>query len=155
MHSMNTPLADKPSDLILQAIEDLEKTEASSEYCVDMQSWHLPISAREDKTQPISEVGCHVCLAGSVIAQRSNVMPSEYANPDHFSLDIRDKLRSLDYFRQGKIEEALGAFYQDRVRLWSHYDGPTICWIPAYDPSPSGFKAELRHLAAILKRFHL
>ena len=94
-------LSDLPSEMILQALDDLKKCEDSPAYHIDMSSWHSDISGK-----------CHVCLAGSVIAQRTDIPPSEEVSPADFyqyNETLYNKLCALDSFRHGRIEEGLKA----------------------------------------------
>lgn len=131
-------LPDKLSALILVALEDLEKAEASSRYNISMAIWHLP---KQDRP-------CGVCLAGSVMAFSLGADPNEPCTPSDYSSRIEDKLCALNMVRSGQLSAALeymeqggrgrGRFPNERRVL--------------YEISPDTFKAQLRDLAGRLAR---
>ena len=57
MKILDANLPSKLSDVILIALEDLEKAEKSKEYEIDMDDWYKPNGV------------CKVCFAGAVMAQ--------------------------------------------------------------------------------------
>jgi len=93
-----TKLSENPSELILIALEDLERCEADPRYEVDMGVWHEPF---QDST-------CQVCAAGAVMAQRLDVGINCSIEPVNFNDDIRDKLFAINYLRRGNLHLAFG-----------------------------------------------
>jgi hypothetical protein len=91
-----TKLPDKPSELILIALEDLEKCEADPIYKIDMGTWHEPLSYSK----------CEVCAAGAVMAQSLGARANWYRDPDWFEYPICDKLLAINSLRMGKISMA-------------------------------------------------
>lgn len=93
-------LPDKPSEVLGVAIEDVKKCYADPRYVVDMGHWHTEF-----------ENGCHVCLGGSVIAQRLRPDLGDCFYPERVHCPhARSKLRFLDNVRKGGdeyIDEAL------------------------------------------------
>ena len=124
-------LPDRLSALILVALEDLEKVEASPRYKVRMEIWHLP---QKDY--------CGVCLAGSVIAFSLGADPDVPIQPDDFHHSIDDKLCALNLVRGGDISLALEVIDQEGPA----YNFPHEDMIN-YEDNPHGFKAQLRSVA--------
>jgi hypothetical protein len=93
-----TKLSENPSELILIALEDLERCEADPRYEVDMGVWH----------ENILNSKCEVCAAGAVMAQRLDVGINCSIEPVNFNDDIRDKLFAINYLRRGKLHLAFG-----------------------------------------------
>ncbi len=88
-------LPNKASDLIDLALHDLELCERNSKYKINMQNWH---KLKDDNL-------CHVCLAGSVIAQTLKY-PMKTVLPCHI-INYELELLTLDRFRIGDVMEGL------------------------------------------------
>ncbi len=148
-------LSDVPSELINQAVCDLEKIEANPKYEVNMGVWHKPIIRWQDNAP--TEPKCLVCLAGAVIACELGVLPHEYANIyTHCSREEAQKLSALDDLRNGSIYMGLRALGVDELVIdevntvimkpiqlstgWTHYEN-----------NPIEFKNQLRAIATKLK----
>ncbi len=126
-------LPSKPSELILLALKDLRAVEKSKKYVVEMGEWHTP-DYRDGK--------CAVCLAGAVMAKTLKVSVHDDMLPYRMGIND-DKLRALDYFREGYVQ---GAF---------RYLGITVDWpdkkIAVYEHDAEAFHADMQQLAADLK----
>ena len=95
-------LPDKPSELLILAMEDIERVEADPRYKIDMGSWHEPNGK------------CKVCAAGSVMAKTLKLpinVNSDYEgchvetneqNVD-FDSDTERKLAAINSFRCGDM----------------------------------------------------
>lgn len=131
---MNSPLPDKLSDLILVALDDLEKVENDERYTVNMDWWH-----RSGDT-------CLVCLAGSVMAKSLDVSPDCTRFPNDFDDKTEAKLDALNWARVGDVSYAL-----------YHLDVPSSDYtsldreVADYQDDPEQFKADMREIAAALK----
>jgi hypothetical protein len=130
-------LSDVPSEMILQALEDLESVEKDPAYKVDMLEWHLPATTMRPH--------CEVCFAGAVMARRFDVQPNRYAEPQDFLPAARDKFRALNYFRTGNIVSALRYLHREHPQSL-----PIIVRVPAYDPLVPAFKDKMREIASTL-----
>ena len=101
-------LPDRPSELLQLALDDLRKCEADPRFVIDMRYWLVA------KTNT-----CHVCLAGSVMAQSLGANVEFDCSPGSFDRDTLKKLMALNYFRQGCIQlgyESLGRKRPTQVR---------------------------------------
>ena len=84
------PLADKLSDIIVQAVNDLRSCERSSRYRINMGTWHEADTMYDDEiaghiAAPHGQ--CEVCLAGAWLSRRSDVPPTVDIDPsDRFSV---------------------------------------------------------------------
>lgn len=122
-----------PSELLEQALDDLELCMKEPGYKIDMKTWHTP-----GKTK------CFVCLAGAYLAQTCKV-------PRHISMfpsNINDEklqmqLYALDLFRVGSVENALHDL--------GFEPGPKDRSIPPYSFGPEQFITALRTLVEELK----
>lgn len=131
-------LAKKPSDLMRQAIHDLERAEADSRYSVSMWLWHDEFNGQ-----------CAVCLAGAVIAFSLGMEPNKCASPSTYSHDyIWSRLHALDDFRTGDIR--LGLMMMGLVQLEERVK-PERCKIALYESNPALFKADMLKLADTLE----
>lgn len=139
-------LPSKPSKLIRVALKDLSAAEKAG-MNVNMGCWY-------DKNK---EGGCTVCLAGAVMARHfeldkdEGVAPSTLWSRNLINSQTYDKLRALDFFRSGQIENALeqlglGMSFQDkrRERLYSSMGHR---YMPDYDENPQAFHKALGKLA--------
>jgi hypothetical protein len=133
----------KPSALILLALADLEWAERNPDYAVNMGHWH---SGKNEGRNV-----CTVCFAGAVMAKtlhadsKFDFTPFNFSEPNEIRLDV------IDDFRGGNIglacakldipvfDEDVGA--EVRVRITPYSDDPEL------------FKAEMRLLAKLFKRF--
>lgn len=123
------PLPDKLSELILVALEDLEKAEKHPDYHVDMGLWHCPNGR------------CSVCFAGSVMAFGLGVSHNSRAYPSDFSPQVGDKLSKLNYIRAGIVPMPEGDFVDF---------GAT-----EYERNPERWKTEMVLTAAALSQLGL
>lgn len=128
-------LPDKLSDLILVALEDLEKAEASPKHIIVMWMWHLPRLGLLDNL-------CSVCLAGSVMAFSLGANPSTPRTPGDYSHHINNKLLALNSVRGGDISLALETIDPEGRK---HYFPQE--YMVNYERNPVGFKAQLRSVA--------
>lgn len=134
------PAPTRLSDAIEMALTDLEKCEKDPRYVIDMGNWHFPRRGV-----------CHVCFAGSVMAQTHRVSPGEVVISDEFEDDWRTVFDALDSVRCWCIEDALDRFTSEDARpveldfLEAH---PIH---PSYHLEPDLFKQRQRELAAFLR----
>jgi len=131
-------LPDKPSDLILLAINDLKAVEQSEKYVIDMSTFHDPDYAVNGK--------CAVCFAGSVMAKSLKCVPTKAYDPARFDDKTMKQLYALDSFRQGDIASGfdyLGIHLPDLVR--------SEIEVQDYDDDRELFKEQLTKLAKDLK----
>ena len=122
----------KPSELILLALEDLEKTEKMTDvYRVNMEWYHAPLDNGI----------CNVCLGGAVLAQTVKLTPSMCWGGDADG-NVEGRIFALDSFRTGHIGEGLsemGIQLPFNVR-------PTVR-MRDYERDPVDFKSGLRWIA--------
>lgn len=137
-------LPDKPSALIRLALDDLEKVEKDGRYRVDMTQWH-------GGWRPERDIPCRVCLAGAVMAKTlgTNLRASIVPRDSHDGY----KLRSLNDFREGRIEDGLHWFYalsgDCPVEL---AQGQAYRTLARYDhDAPGKFHADMTRLADFLE----
>lgn len=165
-----TELPDKLSELIEVALQDLECVEQDSRYTINMAKWHDPKVAYAPPTDdPEQPLACSVCLAGAVIAKRSNIAPTEFVLPALLGPDIKSKLEILDHLRAGQVMNALEESARararalntsrvckpdaDREELWDVF-GNTYPITP-YGDSPDAFKRDMRVLQELLRKYGL
>lgn len=123
-------LPDKPSELLLLALEDLQKVESDPRYVVDMGAWHSPNGK------------CRVCLAGAVMAGKLGVTPDQSMTPSRLPEAL--KLRALDFLRVGEIDLAL--------RTLGYYARFGTHGTPAsYHSNRRGFYVDMLGLVGILQ----
>jgi len=137
------PLPDLPSDLILVALEDLEKVEQSPKYMIQMDDWHVP--STDDQGKDV----CEVCLAGAVMAMRLGADPEDDALPEDYGGTLQNKLGALNNFREGYVTYAMRQMGLDENQIVA--TAMLNRNITDYDDDPVAFKAEMRQLAADLK----
>lgn len=137
---MTTRLPEKPSDLILLALEDLSKAEKSDAYDVVMSQWHHPCD---------SDGVCEVCLAGSVMAFSLDADVDDDLSPASLYLNPQDhrRLVALDDFRKGDTAKAFRTLGME----------PPVGFrreinVPPYYVDPAGFKKTLKAFAKRLYR---
>jgi hypothetical protein len=115
-------LPDKPSELLMLAMTDLEIIEKNPKYIISMSNWHDPFEAK-----------CSVCHAGAVMANSLKVPINECVSPNtsDFSDDNNIKLQAIDGFRRGVFAgtlhmlasaDNLPYFYRDDDNEWSISD---------------------------------
>jgi len=134
-----TELPDKPSELILLAINDLEKCEKDPNYEINMSHWHLPSSFSGK---------CYVCLAGSVMSKSLGVEINHYSSPGFFE---GGKLSALNDFREGMFLEGFYAIFGFSInvpKIFKELDG-TIT--QGYHQDSELFKQTMREKAQQLK----
>lgn len=92
--NMSTKLPDKPSELLMLALRDLEITEKDPRYIIEMSTWYeLNYNGK-----------CMVCLAGCVVAQELKPEPRSFTIfPEAFDDDTAKKLRLIDTLRVGVL----------------------------------------------------
>lgn len=123
-------LPDKPSELILVAIDDLVKCEEDPNYSIFMYDWHAPIFKEP----------CYVCLAGSVMAKSLGADVKESLVPSSFDHDTSNKLIALDNFRVGNVQGGM-----QLMNIKNDHNFETIIW--GYSIDPTRFKEEMILLA--------
>ena len=96
----NSSLADIPSEMIMQAIEDTKACELDDKYRINMRTWHGGI----DKNH--SESVCEVCFAGSVMAKSGRVKITKEVEPYDFNVTAKKKFKALNDLRLGDISVA-------------------------------------------------
>lgn len=115
-----------------------------------MDRWHSPYAAGDDLYK--SKV-CHVCLAGSVMAQTLGAKPDDWLFPASYKSSLAAKLNALDCFRIGQIYSGIFQL----ARLNSNLIGLTVLYpkrvpITSYSKSPKKFKSDMRKLAKTLRK---
>lgn len=131
-YDLNNP-PDKPSELILMALEDLEAVERDPEYIVNMDTYHYRYPGV-----------CAVCFAGSVMAKRlgANRLGADVEMdlfPSHFAGWVQH-LRALNDLRCGLTFDA--------GMEWIPCKGVHPREVHSYDDDREAFKADMRKLAA-------
>lgn len=117
---------EKHSEMILLAIQDLERIERDKRYQIDMDShWHQPNSH------------CSVCFAGAVMAKSLKVSRDETFEYDDFGDDWEEVFSFLDHIRLG--------FWNDG------FNERRFPNIKDYKDDPKDFKFQLRCVAAWFK----
>lgn len=94
----NHKLPNKPSELLLLALADLEVIETDSNYLIDMITWHSPF--RPIIGEPYK---CAICLAGAVLAKSFKLKRHVIIDNNDLDTKIGLKLQSLDAFRMGYL----------------------------------------------------
>ena len=126
------PLADKPSEMLRDAVGDLEKCEADPKYSIDMAVWYVWKTPHK----------CFVCLGGAVIAQRLNPTEHGELTSDDFDEATTRKLQALDLFREGDTHNGLC-----ELGLIEDSPNPTIpvnlLNPPIYRHDPEAFKVAM------------
>lgn len=103
-------LPDKPSKLIMAALEDFIQIAQNPKYYFSMSDWH----------QPVRRVNqCAVCFAGAVMANSYATPIDRYASPEYFSHKDYLKFHALNSFRQYGIVQGMnwleGISWSDEV----------------------------------------
>jgi len=92
-------LPDKPSELLILAMEDLEKVEKSDHlYTIDMGSW---------VEHDYYDGKCAVCHAGAVMVGTLGADIKKSYDPSDFDPDTKRKLRAIESIRRGDIDAFL------------------------------------------------
>lgn len=136
-------LPDKPSELILVALQDLEKVEKDPLFNVNMSEWVFYNSYTHR---------CHVCLAGAVMMKtleaRGYKLPRDAASisPSNFGFkEYQSKLLALDSFRLGDVGEGLEEMGLFAPQL-------NYCYtMPSYNNNPEKFKRRMRAMSRMLR----
>lgn len=134
-------LPDKPSALILCALEDLEAIENTPGYGVRMWLWH-GYSERQDV--------CHVCLAGAVMARQGHIPRKLSASPGNFDTDAYKKLMALEYFRVGDVVGGLRTLKYDAPEWAFDYLCYSARWY-AYNEDREEWFTQMLSIAALLE----
>lgn len=133
------------SDAINLALDDLELTEASEGYFIDMSDWHAPFFS-DTSTH---KAGCYVCFAGAVMAQRLDADPTRDIGPGRYgATGWEDVLHALNHARAGYIRTA-NAFMKNE--LMPATDCQPEGWV-CYEDDPAAFKVQMREVAANLAK---
>lgn len=134
-------LPDKASELLRLAIHDLELCEKDPRYQIFMSDWHYATDYRKE---------CHVCFAGSVMAQSCKI-PSNITVTPYRSTGLSGKLLALNHFRIGNVVEALDLL-NNPCDPFHDCDSLTIGERPAeYILDRDLFKQQMLDLADILE----
>lgn len=121
---------EKPSELILMALEDLEAVEKNPAYQVNMGEWHIKFGENSP---------CKVCFAGSVMASRLEVSLDSEVDPSDFPSPWAEMLRALNCLRVGSPKLA--------SEIWKLCSGVSDRHVTDYG-SPEAFKDDMLQLAA-------
>ena len=145
----------KPSQLLLVALDDLDKVEDDPILAVDMDQWVTFHDSR-----------CFVCFAGGMLVNSIGVSARELAacgGPDWRSMDLLGMLSmsfpeedfedmhllasrcvGLDHIRQGFLMSGLSYFEIPPKLQHMHFPKVTVC---PYEVDPFGFKRSMRGIA--------
>ena len=124
-------LPNKPSELILLALDDMSKCLEIPDYQICMDVWHVT-----------SDDGhCYVCLAGSVMAQTLGCKIEESVGPyATYPEHTANKLSAINCFRQGNVADG---FMKLNIKVG--YKGlPESMTVCPYDKSPEQFVKDMR-----------
>ena len=167
-------LADLPSDLIENSLNDLEKAEAHPDYAIDMAIWH-----RKGMPWQINKAQCLVCQSGAVMAFSLDAPFGKHLSPNHYDEDTRGKLCAINEFRVGGIADGLREMgLREAVDVDAGVDpaegedpritrlrralGEKLFWhwtpegeIPSYEADPEAFKAYMRRMVQLFRKFGL
>lgn len=157
-------LATKLSDVVLLALEDLERAEASKLYRIDMDAtYHTPRDDMygDDDAEPDK---CTVCFAGSIIAFSLKAKINEEKEPSDYGDEAARKLWSIDTLREGCVVDALKAFIGDDgdgESLMTSAQRDAAQWVDdhsnlcgcmsSYSGYPDEFKNEMEVLVALMR----
>jgi hypothetical protein len=105
---MANELPNKLSELIVVALDDLEKVRADERYAVNLDYWHVSKNSNASPTPG----KCVVCFAGAVMAGTLGLNPEESCGGtvERFGADSSDKLSTLDLLRMGCVNDGLGVW---------------------------------------------
>ena len=147
--SLTSILPNKPSELILLALQDLKSTEASEKYEIRMGNWHFPPSLISYFSSEVKIPSCQVCFAGSVMAFSLEADINRYYGPKDFPGEER-KLRSLVVFRTGHVTYGMRTFYHDKdTTNYKEINDHLV--IPHYHDDREGFYEAMAEMADYLK----
>ena len=146
-------MPDKPSELLIVALNDLEKCEADDTYIIKMGDWHLPVF------YGYRFHFCEVCFAGSVMAKSLGVSKRDYHNPNmHYKHgkkktgitdETNKKLIALNDFRVGDLWDGLLNMEINDERL-KNIDAHRP--MTKYKENPKQFKKDIRELIKYFKK---
>lgn len=104
--------------LLKIALEDFEKVLAQPDkFSIDMSEWY--VTAARGK--------CNVCLAGSVLACRTQYQPD--GRYEWSTSPISKQMHALDSLRQGKIAEAYGYIHGWHTPIPVPHRGVLLEWV--------------------------
>lgn len=108
MITFDTDLPDKPSELILRAIKDVETALDNYNYVFNLHVWHEPTYDKNTEKRY-----CHICLAGGIIAANLKFNVRLKKSIMDFQTGVSLKLRLLDkLILTGKVNEFVDFFDQ-------------------------------------------
>jgi hypothetical protein len=154
--SLVDTLPDKPSELLLVALEDLERAEKAAGVAVDMEVWY------DDDGKE-----CSVCFAGGCMVRVLEVLPKELRNnlelaPRDFCDTLRAKFLALNAFRTGDVVGGLWKLLWGNVGSISRFgiecyakEFGYIMGVPRYRDAPLAFKEGMREIAKKLAQVNL
>lgn len=128
-------------------MDDLNRTEKMAGYKIAMGSWHDNYTVQG---KPYAPKQCHVCLAGTVMAQTLGADITHDLDPDNFNVRTAKRLKALDDFRVGEV--GTGFF---RMGLDSSKGYPFDREIVAYSQNRRRFKLQMRQLIRDLEAARL
>lgn len=106
-------LAEKLSDVLDDALDDLEACVDDPEYEVNMDSWHR--GGRYSQPGAARTNLCIVCLAGATMAKSIKVSKSHQYLPTDFTEYNQIRLYALDSLRVGQIKFAVVLMKGDEI----------------------------------------
>lgn len=89
--------SNKPSQMLLEALEDLETVELMENVKIDMSDWCSINPTVENPTKNT----CSVCAAGSVMLNRIGIKTG--LTPSAYDTKTENKLRAIDSIRKGSL----------------------------------------------------
>lgn len=128
-------LPDKLSDLIDLAVTDLEVIEKNPRYKVDMSRFHTGGDP------------CLVCFAGAIMANTFGVSCKEQAHPWEFPEHTENRLYTLNYIRDYRINDAIKFFHGTPCDKSYMENLNSIL----YNESAKQFKSNMREIAKRLR----
>jgi hypothetical protein len=128
--------ANKPWQLIRDAIHDLTLQERCKSVRIDMGEWHK------------ANGKCAQCLAGSVMSRRLGADTETLYVPSDFPA-CASRLLALNGFRVGCVRGSYGT-----LDLAMPLGVPEYVEIPYYEDDPAAFKAAMLELADTLEAAH-
>ncbi len=151
---MTNQLPEALSDVIIAATDDAIACEESPEYRLNMNVWHsnrnLAMFTGRDLGPQVDGL-CHVCLGGSVLAQRFGITPAYTvhlpANLPGVSQHDFDRIHALDHIREGNINDALGEMFPE----WGVNDALPDRKMPCYESEFPQFVEALKSIASELR----
>ena len=124
-------LSDVPHKMMEQAVEDYIAITKNPKYEVNMDTWFgdnlVSVAVRDYDV-------CNVCLAGSVLACRSNLTPQRFdvdklLNNSAANKRLYSKLMAINSFRQGSLRVGLIklGYTPDKIKKSGIPDNITVC----------------------------